>query len=236
VLFDIDSALDPDTVFDRWCHFWGTLCPHKVLAPMQHSLTELALLSDTNFGAFSGLSFAGLQFPHLCALSLCRLVFEPSVGAQHFILRHTATLARLELFTCKLPISINIFLPPSPSTALAQDEESSSGPWEGIWDRFAAELTALVSLYVDECRVAWSSDFRYVLPDPETMTYKGIMAPARRDAADAAALRRFHMTVTARSEEAGQREAHREAPDAPVGKQWCHTQPGRTRCVSCLEA
>ncbi|KAI9453703.1 hypothetical protein BJY52DRAFT_804074 [Lactarius psammicola] len=92
-----DSDPDPETFFARWCHFWGTFFPRMILAPTQHSLTELTLYSDIDVGASSGLSLAGLHFPHLCALSLCRLVFEPSVGVEAFILRHAATLTRLEL-------------------------------------------------------------------------------------------------------------------------------------------
>ncbi|KAH9022086.1 hypothetical protein EDB83DRAFT_2679220 [Lactarius deliciosus] len=127
VLFDHSPGPDTDLELERWCNFWGTLCPRMVLTPTQHSLTELTLHSDTYVGALCGLSFAGLHFPRLCALSLRMVVFEPSVGATQFILRHAATLARLELLLCKL-------LDTYPSTAHARDEESSPEPhyWEYI--------------------------------------------------------------------------------------------------------
>ncbi|KAI9453702.1 hypothetical protein BJY52DRAFT_1418162 [Lactarius psammicola] len=189
-----DSDPDPETTFARWCHFWGTLTPRMILAPTQHALTELTLHSDIHVGASSGLSLAGLHFPHLCALSLCKLVFEPSVAVEPFILRHAATLARLELLACKLP------------TALAGEEWSisGSGGWDRIWDRFAVELIALVVLHVDErSRRRWGFGlvYRYVRPDPERMAYWEIDLDSR-NVADAAALRRFHVTVVARSEHA----------------------------------
>lgn len=197
----LDNTPGSTKVLDRWEHFWGTLCPHMALAPTQHALTELALHSDAHVGASSGLSLAGLHFPRLCALSLRKLVFEPSVGAEHFILRHAATLARLELIACKLSIDSDSF----PSyTALARDDEES-GPrpacWERIWDCFAAELTALVALHVDERRFHhWGftgSELRYVRPEPG-MAYREFDAMPLRDAADGRALQRFHLTVASR--------------------------------------
>ncbi|KAI9453704.1 hypothetical protein BJY52DRAFT_804066 [Lactarius psammicola] len=203
VLFD--SAPDPYTFSARWRRFWATLIPRVVLTPTQHTLTELTLHSDTYVGALSGLSLAGLHFPHLCVLSLRKLVFEPSIGIEPFILRHAATLAQLELLICKLPAHVNRLLPrtPPPSTTHPRDEESSHRPacWERIWDRFAVELTALVSLRVDER--PWGSagpECRYVYPGLGT-TFLEIGTAESRNTADAAALRRFHMTVAARSEE-----------------------------------
>ncbi|KAH9173971.1 hypothetical protein EDB89DRAFT_646689 [Lactarius sanguifluus] len=184
----------PDVVaFDaRWCHFWGTLCPRMILAPTQHTLTELTLHSDAPVGASSGLSLAGLHFPRLYALSMRRFVFEPSVGVEPFVLRHAATLVQLQVLVCKLPKPVDMSLSSSqsPSTALARDEGLSSGSdgWDRIWHRFAAELTALVTLDVDlECR--------YV----ELISLWDIHVPESRYAADAAALRHFHMTVASRS-------------------------------------
>ncbi|KAH9022093.1 hypothetical protein EDB83DRAFT_89498 [Lactarius deliciosus] len=185
------SERAPDAIaFDaRWCHFWGTLCPRMILAPTQHTLTELALHSDSPVGALTGLSLAGLHFPLLCALSMRRLVFEPSIGVEPFVLRHASTLVRLEVLACKLPSPFDLSLSQSPFTALARDESGPDG-WVRIWDRFAAELTALVTLNVDlECR--------YV----ELVFLWEAYVSESRYAADAAALRRFHMTVASRSGE-----------------------------------
>jgi len=134
------------------------------------------------------LSFTGLYFQNLCVLSLRMLVFEPSAGAEPFILRHAATLARLELTKCKLLIP--------------NDEEPGAGPtrWEHIWDSFATGLTALVALHVDESGVN-GLELRYVRHRPE-LSYWEVSVPAHLDVADAAALERFYVTVAARSEEA----------------------------------
>ncbi|KAH9056242.1 hypothetical protein EDB87DRAFT_1263827 [Lactarius vividus] len=86
----------------HWCHFWGTLYPRTILAPTQHTLTELTMHGDIPVGASSGLSLAGLHFP-LCALSLRGLFFQPSTGVEPFILRHAPTLAQLQVIACKLP-------------------------------------------------------------------------------------------------------------------------------------
>ncbi|KAH9022802.1 hypothetical protein EDB84DRAFT_1441112 [Lactarius hengduanensis] len=182
---------DPFTVDDRWSHFWGILRP-RMLTPMQHPLTALTLDSIAHVGTLAGLSFDGLHFPRLCSLSLGRLVFEPSIGTQNFILRHAATLARLQLIMCKLSVNPVTFSTPSPSssTTFARDE-SSSGPntWERVWDCFAVKLTALVSLHVNEAGKEWGP----------FMWDAGAFAP--RDAAGTAALRRLEIIVNARSEE-----------------------------------
>ena len=85
-------------------HLWSTLGA-KVFVPTQQTLTELTLHSKMNVGASSGLPLASLSFPCLRALSLRNVVFEPSAGIENFILRHAATLTRLELLTCKLAIN-----------------------------------------------------------------------------------------------------------------------------------
>ncbi|KAH9022800.1 hypothetical protein EDB84DRAFT_1678374 [Lactarius hengduanensis] len=183
-------------VDDSWIHSWGALCS-RMLTPMQHSLTELTLHNDADVDALSGVSFAALRFPRLCALSLKRLVFEPSEGAQNFILRHAATLVRLELLMCKLPTHpIISFIPYAPLFLSLRVDT-----WERIWDCFAAKLTALLSLRVDESRGEWGEEFRYGLQDISIPANRDPCAFARRDTADAAALRRLHMIVAARSEE-----------------------------------
>ncbi|KAI9435297.1 hypothetical protein H4582DRAFT_2059558 [Lactarius indigo] len=59
---------------------------------------ELTLHSDAPVGASSGLSLAGLHFPHLCGL-----VFQLSVGVKPFVLQ-------LEVLACKLPAPSNLLL------------------------------------------------------------------------------------------------------------------------------
>ena len=183
VLFD--RAHDIFIALDRWSHFWGTLCAPLILAPTQHTLTELTLHTNVLVGASMGLSFTGLYFQNLRVLSLRKFVFEPSVGVEPFILQHAATLARLELISCK--------------TLIPNNEEPSC--WGRIWDSFATGLTALVALHVDE------SERRYVCHwhhgRVSYVSYIGKEATAHVDVADAAALERFYVTVAARSEAPG---------------------------------
>lgn len=160
---------------------------------MQHVLTELALHSNIPVGATSGLSLDGRHFPSLCALSLRKIVFEPYVSAEHFVLRHPATLAQPELITCKLLIN-------APSL-FTTDEESTARPsWEHIWDSFAQELTTLVVLLIDESG-GDSLGHLYVRLGP-WYRFGRCSLPAHVNAPDAAALRWFYVTVAARSVEA----------------------------------
>ncbi|KAH9018278.1 hypothetical protein EDB84DRAFT_1679365 [Lactarius hengduanensis] len=184
----IDRGLEPETFPASWCHFWTTTFPRMVPAPTHNSLTELTLHGGTPVGASAGLSLAALHFPRLCALSLRVLVFEPSVAVEPFVLRHAATLARLELLGCALPTGTDTH------PSLSGSEESSPRParWERIWDRFAAELTALVALHVD----SWGC--LYLWPCPGVSFY--LSTDHQESEADVAALLRFHMTVAARSE------------------------------------
>jgi hypothetical protein len=161
----------------RWTHFWGNL-PQTILALAQHTLTKLTLHSETHVDASTGLTFTGLHFPHLCALSFCKFVFEPSTSFEPFTLRHAATLAQLELLSCKLSFVGGAVLFQSSSTS------STLQGWTHIWNRFEAELTALVALHVD------NPEYHFVTHYPSKS----------RRAADAAALQRFHTTVTVRSE------------------------------------
>ena len=118
------------------------------------------------------------------------LVFDASVGADFFIVRHASSLLRLVLLSCKLP---------------AYRSTPLNG-WKGIWDRFAVELTALVSLHVDnpECSyvyVGHNPDFSITYLSGPNLSFSLDCIYPSRDAADFAALERFHSVVTARSEE-----------------------------------
>jgi hypothetical protein len=77
--------------------------PRIIPAPVQQSLTDLDMGNDITIGSSSGLSFAGLYFPHLCTLSLYNLFWEPSLDIEPFVLRHATTLAQLKL-TLLLPV------------------------------------------------------------------------------------------------------------------------------------
>ena len=160
---------------------------------MQHALAELTLHSDFYVGTSSGLSLASLHFPHLHTLSLRNLVFEPSIGVEPFILRHATSLAKLELLSCKLPTYTGAPWIPSPPL--------SDPCWASIWDRFATELIALVSLHVDdpECSYVTLCSDLFTYSDHDFML--SISERESRDATDVVALERFHAVVAARSEE-----------------------------------
>lgn len=203
VLFD--SIPIPSTFFARWRHFWSTLFPHMPAVPVQTqtSLTELTLHSDEYVGAHCGLSLRELHSPHLTMLSLRSIVFDPSLGAEDFILRHAGTLARLKLLECKVLMSANRFPSPSPCTTVTTDVKLDPSPyWDRIWDRFAIELTALVTLYVDEPHdnrgFRTSKEIRYV--HYRSPHYRLIYGNESRIAADLAALKRFYATVAARAQ------------------------------------
>ena len=203
-----------NTAFFNWLDFWR-IFPHAVLSPMEQSLTRLTLHNDRLIGASSGLCFTGINFPHLCTLSLSRIVFEPSVGVESFILRHAATIARLELIACRLSIiDGNEDRLPSPSSSLSSPlspptlhkaEESILRPayWGRIWHSFAVKLSALIALHVDERdkNRSYSRPFvcRYVRPGLE-LSYMEFLSNAPLNEADSAALQRLHLTVAARSE------------------------------------
>lgn len=178
------TVLQP-TSYGRKYNFWSTFSP-IILNPTQQFLTELILHSSVCIWPSSGFSLTGLHFPHLTALSVRNLIFVPSVGVEPFILRHASTLARLELLACKPPAYRE--LPP-----FEWSPPSSDYCWDTIWDRFAMELTALVTLNVDELDCPYVGFFyRFNLSDEAIKSH---------NAADDAALQRFHVVVTARSEE-----------------------------------
>ena len=85
--------------------------------------------------------------------------------------------------------------------------------WSHIWDSFAAELTALIALHVDERSFARG---RYVVPESIDYDYWEC-AIESRNTADTEALRCFHMTVASRRRRAGYAEGE-AASVASLGK------------------
>ena len=200
---------DPDTSKHpaHWRYFWRTLFFPIPAVPIhtQFALMELTLHSNEYVGAPSGLSIRELHFPRLSVLSLGKIVFDPTLGAEVFILRHANTLSQLELLECKVLMSKNVSLSPPPCTTVTTGVELSPSPyWDRIWDRFAADLTALVTLFVDELHDErtynrTSLGIRYVHYSETSEEYVLIDGNESRIAADLAALQRFDMTVAARA-------------------------------------
>lgn len=75
VLFDRTGNLVAS--LNRWMHFWGTLCHRLVLAPTQHTLTELTLQSNRPVGASSGLGCTFQTF----ARTVCAGSSRPSASS-----------------------------------------------------------------------------------------------------------------------------------------------------------
>lgn len=200
-----DKAPNSDTFRNRWRYFWRTLRSCMVPIQTQIILTELTLHSDRFVGSVDSLSLRELHFPHLAVLSLRNIVFNPVRDDEFFILRHATTLFRLKLLTCKVLISIDRYPAPAQSIYinLAGDVEMSlRRHWDRIWDRFTADLTAVVTLNVDEGHKG--REVRYVHPGINYRiggSYSMIYAVESRNAADLAALQRFRMAVAARSTE-----------------------------------
>ena len=194
------SYPDPSTVFNRWHGFWGTLWLQIIPVQSQLILTELTLHSDVPVGTDSGLSLSELHLSCLSMLSLRNTVSSTtSPSAEDFILRHAATLMQLELLRCKVLVSDVRLLLSSESTNLATDVELRRRPyWDRIWDRFAAELTGIVMLHVDERHR--DRKYRYVQRN-FAGSYSVCGGGESRNAADLAALQRFRMTVATRSKE-----------------------------------
>jgi hypothetical protein len=174
-----------------WHHFWSTFCSRMILGPSQRSLTDLTLHCDTYVGDSSGLSLTGLHFPRLTALSLRNFILQLSVGVEPFILRHAATLARLQLLTCRLPA----YADPLPFPWEWELPPRLSGCWDSIWNRFALELTSLVALHVDN-----HAESPYV-SGYFLFSFFSDVDNQSRDAIDMTALQHFHAVVAARSEE-----------------------------------
>ena len=193
VVFELNYP-DVPVPFYLLNNFWGSLSLRMIPVQMQVILTDLVLHSDGLFGTTSTLSFSELHFPCLSKLSLRDIVFTTtSPGAEDFILRHSTTLTLLELFTCKVLMSNNasLLLSQSESTNLAMDVEWRRRPyWDRIWDRFAAELTSLITLHVDER----FSQYVHMIGSSYFIRNTG----ESRNAADRAALQHFRMTVTTR--------------------------------------
>ena len=193
-----DIAPDPVTFRDRWRYFWSTFSSCMVPVQTQIDLTELTLHSDRAVGGLDSLSLRELHFPRLAVLSLRNIVFNPIQDDEVFVLRHAATLVRLELLTCKVLMGEKRLPAPAQSkyTNLAGEVEMSFRQhWDRIWDRFAAGLTAVVTLNVYERYN--DREARYV--HRRGGLYTIISAIKSRNEADLAALQRFRMTVAARS-------------------------------------
>ncbi|KAF7340580.1 Pribosyltran domain-containing protein [Mycena sanguinolenta] len=120
--------------------FWEKVVPRMVLSAS--ALTALTIRSNDPVGACPAMSFKDLLFPHLTSLSFHRFALEPAVSqpfrywpwgtppdsdVADFILRHEATLERLELHDCSID----------------GVEGNFPRPWHVVLGKFEAELRVL---------------------------------------------------------------------------------------------
>ncbi|TFY76342.1 hypothetical protein EWM64_g7673 [Hericium alpestre] len=127
----LDPKINRDYPDDPWSIFWEDIMFQRILPSLNGSsaLTHLVLHSGEHIGIKPTFSFKALHFPCLSSLSLMRITFDEKIGTEDFIIRHKATLSRLELYRCLLLVHF--------------DEDKPARLWSQIWDRFAKELTGL---------------------------------------------------------------------------------------------
>ncbi|KAJ6523299.1 hypothetical protein B0H19DRAFT_1201765 [Mycena capillaripes] len=105
--------------------FWKDSVAHMVRSAT--AVTALTICSDQPVGAYPALSFKDMSFPRLASLSLHQFVFSDS-DVVEFILRHKATLTRLELHDCSID---------------GGENGDFSHLWYAVLTRFEVELHAL---------------------------------------------------------------------------------------------
>ncbi|KAI0267379.1 hypothetical protein BC834DRAFT_1040688 [Gloeopeniophorella convolvens] len=160
---------------------------------LSSSLVSLTMHHAVLRSADAPVPLIDVHLPYLEYLSLQRIYFWSSEGVEAFILRHSATLTDLQIFLCPMVLSTSIY----PAHPLA----SSWRPWADVWEKFATEFSALKRLVISECRdsrgrpVEDLSEWYYINPFGA-----GVLSVDEGDAArDAAALKRLHDAVEARS-------------------------------------
>jgi hypothetical protein len=109
--------------------FWETSVPHVVRSAV--ALTALTIRSDLPVGSGPMLTTKDLFHPHLASLALHQFKFDPALPDSDmvaFILRHKATLTRLELHGCSID---------------GGEDGEFPRPWNAVLKQFETELGAL---------------------------------------------------------------------------------------------
>ncbi|KAJ7062349.1 hypothetical protein C8F01DRAFT_128332 [Mycena amicta] len=151
VLSDVDS--EGSYFQDPLLDFWETSMAHIVRSAT--NVTSLTLKSDQDTGASPALSFEGTFLPNLTSLSLTKFAFEPSSPASDvalFIVKHKATLRRLELHDCTID---------------GGEDEVYLRPWHTILRLFEEELIPLKEFILKNTTVdKGASPLAYTRLDP----------------------------------------------------------------------
>jgi len=114
---------------DPLVKFWNQSVPHMVRSAT--AVTALTIRSDQAVGTCPALSFKDTFLPHLTSLALHRFALDPEFPAEdvvEWILRHKATLTRLELHRCSID---------------GGEDGNFPRPWHAVLALFEAELGAL---------------------------------------------------------------------------------------------
>jgi hypothetical protein len=119
--------------------FWSSVIPKRFLIPARSSLTSLSLGGDQYIGFPDGFEINNHYFPQLTSLTLHRFIFG-WMQAADFVIKHKATLRRLELGDCGFDLDEEDFLP---------SDNDDDRYWSDIWERFQAELVVLEELNVN---------------------------------------------------------------------------------------
>ncbi|TFY79906.1 hypothetical protein EWM64_g4098, partial [Hericium alpestre] len=157
----LDPKINRDYPDDPWSIFWEDIMFQRILPSLNGSsaLTHLVLHSGEHIGIKPTFSFKALRFPCLSSLSLMRITFDEKIGTEDFIIRHKATLSRLELCRCLLLVHF--------------DEDKPARLWSQIWDRFAKELTGLKEFMLS---TEWDQNARRdKYGDYPAFTYAGLL-------------------------------------------------------------
>jgi hypothetical protein len=121
---------------DFYIAFWSEVIPTRFLVPACSSLTSLSLGGDQYIGFPDGFEINDHYFPQLASLTLHHFVFGWTQAAD-FVVKHKATLRRLELRDCGFDLEEDAIMPP-------HDDDY----WSDVWERFQAELVVLEALNV----------------------------------------------------------------------------------------
>ncbi|KAJ7666683.1 hypothetical protein DFH06DRAFT_250100 [Mycena polygramma] len=149
-----DTETEGSYIRDPLTTFWEDSVSHMVRSAT--AATALTIRSDQFVGACPALSTNGTFLPHLTSLALHKFTLEGDV--MDLILRHKATLTRLELKECSIDGGF---------------DGDFSDPWHAVFARFRTELSALTNFVFDHAVEERDEDaferdprFEYTLQDP----------------------------------------------------------------------
>lgn len=115
--------------------FWRSTMPTRFLTPPESSLTSLSLGSDVLIGPIDNFNINDHFFPRLASLKLERFLFH-WCPVTEFILKHNATLQKLELRNCEMYVPHPVGRAPIPAH------------WSDVYKKLQIEMTKLEELVV----------------------------------------------------------------------------------------